>query len=262
MLLCVATLAGCGARAEVAKDKILKRIDEALGELDVKRKEVELKKKELNSRLDDLRARRIKTEVTLESVNKQQELAEAAIEDLKGRLAKVQDLIKEAEASENGSIERDGKTYTAEQIEATGKRVIDEYKSEEARIQNRQTRIAALQQAYDFLVKQEDTARGLMEQLDQKISEIDAKKVAVDAVKEASTLSGDKMSINDSLADLQKEIDDLAIDVETALRFEQGKLADIESTTSAADELLTEPASLESLGSEIDALLKGSGGRE
>ena len=48
LLLSVLLAVGCGARAEVAKDKVLAKIDSILGTMEVKRKEIDISVRALN----------------------------------------------------------------------------------------------------------------------------------------------------------------------------------------------------------------------
>lgn len=58
------TLAGgCGARTEVVKDNVLKKIDTILGELDVKQKDIELGMKGLEEGIGGIRKAKILTKV-------------------------------------------------------------------------------------------------------------------------------------------------------------------------------------------------------
>lgn len=258
LAVCTTSFTGCGARAEVAKDKILAKLDKVLGELDVKRKEIEIKQRELRKQLDDVRQRRIESKVRLENLMEKKKASETKLNGLKQKLAKVKALVDEAAASEDGTITREEKTYSKADIEKSGQKVIAAFKAEQTRIGGMEAGIKALQDSFNFLQTQETTAVELMDKLAVKIEAIDAKKIAVDAVKEATSISGDTQSMNDSLADLEKDIEELSIDLETALRVEESKLADLDSSNSAADELLRETTNLDSLSSEIDDILSGN----
>ena len=107
----------------------------------------------------------------------------------------------------------------------------------------------------DFLKTQEKTANDLMSQLDTKIAEIDNKKIAVDAVRQATVLTGEEGSVNDKIEALNKEIDEMFVDVETALKVEEAKLTEMQTETSTADELLAEPTDLNATMAELDAIL-------
>ena len=50
LLLTLGLCAGCGAWTEVAKDKLLKKIDNMLNEMDVKRKDIQLENDRFEAR--------------------------------------------------------------------------------------------------------------------------------------------------------------------------------------------------------------------
>jgi hypothetical protein len=65
MLCSVLGILGCGARAEVAKDKVLAQVDALLGEIDVKRKEAEIGIRDMDTGLDQLKKGKIEAREAL-----------------------------------------------------------------------------------------------------------------------------------------------------------------------------------------------------
>ncbi len=57
---------GCGARAQVAGEQLLEKIDSWLGELDVKRKAIENEKKNLEQAIENVREQKVKAKVQLD----------------------------------------------------------------------------------------------------------------------------------------------------------------------------------------------------
>jgi hypothetical protein len=111
------------------------------------------------------------------------------------------------------------------------------------------------------LASQEKAAVDMLAKLDLKIAEIKDKKIAIDAVKSATSMVGNDTSINDKINELTKQIDGMFVDVETAMRVEEQKLTDLQNQTSTVDDLLTETGSdLDATMSEIDAILGKNGG--
>ena len=243
---------GCGPRAEVAKDKILAKIDSVLGELDVKRKKIEKKQKELQGKLNEFRKKQYAAEARLELMVEKKEESEKKIEEIRSSLEKLQEKTKSAV---DGKIELGGKSFTVDQFQEYTQSKITLFKSENTKLEGMKQGIAALSKSMDFLKSQAKTAKELMDKMAVKIQNIDAKKYAVDAVKQASVIGGETTSINDDLAALEKEIDDLSVDVEATLKLEQSKLDDLNNSTSEIDRLLKETPNLDALNSEIDDIL-------
>jgi len=250
---------GCGARAEVAKDKVLAQLDKVLGELNVKQKDIDLKRKELSNEMQVVREKKFNAAVRLELLTKKQDVSKQELDKLKQGLARVQPKMEEAKA--NGKIELNGREVTADELNRMATDLINRVKSKESEINSQQTSVDALKRSAEFLASQEKAALDMLGKLDLKIAEIKDKKIAIDAVKSASSVVGNDTSINDKISALSKEIDNMFVDVETAMRVEEEKLNDLKSQTTSADELLTETGSdLDATMSEIDAILGKAGG--
>lgn len=247
---------GCGPRGQVAMDEITKRLDKALGELNVKRKEIENKQRELQTQLSELSEKRVQGQVRLELLTEKKQKSEEALTVIKSKVAQVAELVKQANASETKTVSRNGKEYTAADLQAAAKEVADALQSEDAKSKANLAGYNALKQSVDFLVAQEKQAKELMGKLASKISEIDAKKIAVDAVRENTILAGDNKSIGSGLEQLSKEIENLGVDVEAALRIETEKMNQMSQQNSVADELLSAPADLDSTQKMLEDLLK------
>jgi hypothetical protein len=181
------------------------------------------------------------------------------LEKLKQGLARVQPKMEEAKV--NGKIELNGREVTADELNRMATDLINRVKSKESELGSQKTSIDALKRSADFLASQEKAAADMLGKLDLKISEIKDKKIAIDAVKSATSMVGNDTSINDKINSLSKEIDNMFVDVETAMRVEEAKLNELQNQTMSADELLTETGSdLDATMSEIDAILGKSGG--
>ncbi len=247
---------GAGARAGVAKDAIIKKLDAALGELNVKRKKIEMKQTELQDKLATLREQRYRTEARLDLLRKKKGNSADALESMRGKVEQVKALVAKVKESSEGTIEKGGKTYTADDIQQTAEDVARMFKTEQTKLASLETSYKALEQSVAFLKQQETTSSSLMKDLKQKISEIDAKKIAVDAVRDSTSIAGDNKSIGEGLEAMAKEIEDLGVDVEAALRIETDRMQDMENTSSVADELLSAPADMQSTEDMLDKLLQ------
>ena len=246
-----------GARAGVAKDAIIKKLDAALGELNVKRKKIELKQTELQDKLAILREQMYRTEAKLELMEQKKTNSKAALDRIRGQVAQVSELVGKVRDSSEGTIERNGKTYTAAELTEAAQDVARMFESEQTNLKMLETSYNALEQSVVFLKNQESTSSKLMKDLQQKISEIDAKKIAVDTVRQSTTIAGDNKSISAGLETMAKEIEDLGVDVEAALRIETDRMQDLDNSSSAVDELLSAPSNdLQSTQDMLDKLLE------
>ena len=83
------TTTGCGARAQVAGDKVMDKIDKWLGELDVKRKEIANSIDELEDAVDRTHKAKVSAEVRLEEIDKRAAPIKKRIDGIKVYLAEI-----------------------------------------------------------------------------------------------------------------------------------------------------------------------------
>ena len=105
-LLVVALAWGCGARVEVAKDKVLKQIDAMLGEIDVKRKDIQLSVNGLKDGIEGMRKAKIKAKVKQEQMDRQ-------AESVRQQITQVDDVLKKLRPHLDATtpVQISGKTY-------------------------------------------------------------------------------------------------------------------------------------------------------
>src|SRR5260370_13481639 len=84
---------GCGAKVEVAKEKLLKEIDGLLGEVEVQRKEVELGITKMGQAPDELGKNRINCQVRAERLEKQIKAVEERIAEVDASLRTLRDYL-------------------------------------------------------------------------------------------------------------------------------------------------------------------------
>ena len=117
LVLCLLpALLGCGARVEVAKDKILAQVDSLLGEIDVKKKEAEIGVRNLTAAMEQYTRGKIKAKVKLKQVSGRLDELEKKVADADKFLGRLRDYLK---AGKN--VEISGKTYTPGATEGDGR---------------------------------------------------------------------------------------------------------------------------------------------
>lgn len=254
----LATTSGCGARAEVAKDKVIEKIDKLLGKLDVQQKEVQMQFDELTTDTRKLKDDRIRAQVKLEQINKEKTQLVERLAKIDSGLKKLQPMLKAAQ--ENGEYKEGDKTFTVEQLKAIADGTLGERKTIQSKLDGRiKTLVAAYAKNFDFLTKQATAADEQLKKLGDRIEEIKAKKSAIDAVKEASLLAGPSQSITDKFDKLNSDVDALFTEVESTMRIEEAKLdeqlAEMDSSSVSIDELLKDDTDVSGTLSEIDKIL-------
>ena len=118
-VLVTALLYGCGARVEVAKDKVKAKIDSLLGTMDVKRKEVALGIEGLKEGIDGLRRAKIKAQVSSEQLGRQAFPQEEKLASMNSALKTLRGHLEAAKP-----VEIAGKSYSPAELKELADRVL------------------------------------------------------------------------------------------------------------------------------------------
>lgn len=220
-MLIVAVVYGCGARGEVAKDKIKARIDFLLGTMDVKRKEVELRMAGLKEGIDGLRRAKIRAQVSGDQIARQAQHQEerlagmdTALKVLRGHLAT------------NKPVEVAGTTYSPSELKEMADRVLQARKVCGSQLD-------AFRQAGDRLTKvvgtldrKQTEVQTRLTDIEGQVAVIDSNRIALTAMqKSAEAMGPNDGSLAKGLDHLQSKVNDLFADVEVELRVEDDKWA-------------------------------------
>lgn len=253
---------GCGPRMAVAGKKMLDQIDSVLGKLNVKLEEVEQAHAKLTSDTQAMRESLIRTKYKVEKLNTEQSMLEGKVTSYKKDLGRIRDLMKSA--SEDGTVTTDaGKKVSVKELEVLAKSTLKKLKAAQTTLD---TRIKTLTDAYTkslaVLNNNVEVSQQQLKKLDNQIDEIKAKKSALDAMKEASTIAGTEASISDKFDDLTKNVDDLLTEVDVKIAVETEKvderMASAESEITLDEVLGASSSSTDETLSEIDAILGGN----
>jgi len=251
------TTTGCGARAQVAGDKVMDKIDKWLGELDVKRKEIANSIDELENAVERTHKAKVSAEVRLEEIDKKAKPIQKRIDGIKVYLAEINPHLT---ATEEVVIQ--GKTMSPEQIKKTAATLLDAYETSNQEMGALNATQETYKRTFDLLSREHEVSSKQMATLKKKLDEIDIKKKALDDMKTAQTILGESGSISDKFSDLEVEINDLFIEVETEMRVESGKVAQreaaLENSSDAIDKILNDMESADKTQARIDAILGNS----
>lgn len=260
--ICVGLYIGCGPRAGVAKDAAIKKIDELLGPLNVKQKEVEMAYADVKEASAGLRDKRIEAQVRVESLNEKKAVDENVEAKLISDLGKLKQMLTDAEST--GSIERNGKEISIEQLKSLADGIVKQIKLLKGKIKNNDVITAAWAKNLEILKKNDDTSKAQLTQLENQLDQIRSKKSALDAMKEAATIAGPGASISDKFNELTADVDELLVNIDTELKIEETKIderiAEVQTDNLVTlEELLDDKTDISSTMSEIDKLLDEGG---
>ncbi|MEL7496307.1 MAG: hypothetical protein AAFN77_01765 [Planctomycetota bacterium] len=257
----IAAYVGCDGfsnRMDVAADKAIQKIDNLLGEMDVKQKAVENAYDDLKSLMAGVREKRIEAEVRVKSMNEKRDAMADKKTKIVKNLSKLQELLKEAEAS--GSIERNGKEVSVDQLKSMAEGSIREMKLLKDQLTKNNVIATAWAKNLQVLKKQEDTSTTQLKKLESQLDQIRSKKSALDAMKEAANIAGPGASISDKFNDLTESVDELLVNIDTKFSIEEAKLderaAQMEQdATIDIEDILNDKTDVSGTLSEIDKLL-------
>jgi chromosome segregation ATPase len=266
-VICIAVLvggiyllssSGCNAQRQVAQDKIMERINNWLGDLDVKRKEISNEITKLEAAIENVRQQRVQSEVQLEQYQAKIEPVKKQIDRIKQALAMFQPHIKAIE-----DVQINNRTFSPAEIQENVNTLIEEYESLNRQLGGYEVSIKAFEQSHELLARQENSAKGSMKLLKEKLDEIDVKKEALESMRSAQTIVGEGGSISDEFEKLEKQINDLFVEVEAGMRVESEKIAererDLASSTTAVDEILDEMETKDATAARLEEILGTSG---
>ncbi len=248
--LMVIFVLGCGARTEVAKDKLLAQVDSLLGEVEVKRKSVEIKMREFSDGIDRLKKGKIEAKVRVANMDEQITALDQRIGDADKTLGRLRDYLKDGK-----DVEISGKTFTPGQLKDMADKTIAARKSLNTEVEALRKSEKRLDAVATNLESREREAADRIATLKGQLDEIDAKAVSLKSIKEASQLSG-----NDAAADfpaVEKDIRDLStkVDVELAYHDEKLKGTTTDDDKSVLESVLKQTSTADDTLAEIDNVL-------
>ncbi len=253
VLLLVCLVLGCGARTEVAGDKVLSKIDSLLGSLDVTRKEVEISTKALKDGIKGLRKAKIKAQVKLDQlqrkitpINEQIASVDVALQKMRGHLESKK------------PVKIGEKTYNPEELKEMANKIIQARKALVSQKDSFKSPEASLKKAVATLERKQQEYQKKLTNLESQIVAIDSKVIALKAMKDASATMGDsESSLADNVEDLENKVNDLYAEVETEMLEEDEKWneAAAESEINSVDKFIDAAQEPSDVLGEIDAIL-------
>ena len=252
---CGMAFLGCdnssNARLEVAKDKILAQVDSLLGEVDVKRKTVDLAVQRLGEGIDKLKKGKIDARVRANSAGEQIIGLELKIGEADKALVRLRDHLKEEK-----EVELAGRNFTPAQLKDMADKTITARKSLSSQIDLLRQSKSRLDAVATTLENREKESLQKVSILKQQLSEIDDKVIALKAIKEATSISGESDSSVD-FTSVQNSIRSLStrVDAELAFHDEKWKESELDSESTNLDSIISQTSTTNDTLAEIDKLI-------
>jgi hypothetical protein len=258
IVVCVALVMacayGCGARLEVAKDKIRAKIDSILGSMDVKRKEIEISVASLKEGINGLRKAKIKAQVNDDQIHRQAKPQEERLASMDAALKKLREHLQTGKP-----VEIAGKTYSPAELKEMAERVMDARKASIIQLAGLHEAQGRLQKVASTLERRQHDSEGRLTAIEGQLAVIDSNRIALTAMQQSAAALGESDgTLVKSLDKLQDKVNGLHADVEVDLRCEDEKWAETEAATKEVDPVEATVARLQDSRdtvAEIDKIL-------
>ena len=252
-VLATALLYGCGARVEVAKDRLREKIDSLLGSMDVKRKEIEISVTGLKEGISGLTRAKIKAQVCNDQIGRQ---ARPQEEKLAGMDAALKTLRGHLESAK--PVEIAGKTYSPAELKELTDRVLAARKACAGQVEAFHESQGRLQKVVATLDRKLQESQRRLTDIEGQVAVIDSNRIALTAMQRSAEVMGEAdASLAKSLDNLQDKVNGLYADVETELRCEDEKWGDEAATKeiNSAEAVVARLQTPHDTVGEIDRLL-------
>lgn len=228
---------GFASRVDVAKDKIVKKIDSLLGETEVMKKQIERDIEKGDRAIESLQKSRIEAQVKSERLGTQAKETTEKVAEAKGSLEKLETWI-----STNAPVEIAGKTYTQKQVADMAGKVLQEHKLLTAKLESQKKTQARMEQIAASQQKREDAARSQLNALKGQLEQVKLDLIELNGIKDAARIASDTdTTFGVKFDEMEKKINTLSDKVKTELRWEdeKWKSLDVNKDLDSADKIIS-----------------------
>ena len=207
------------ARVDVATKKIVDKIDDALGKMDVQKAMIDNGIKSAKLAVDGVRKAKSKAQVSLGRLEEKVRPLQEKIAKCNETLAKLRDVIKADTPADFG-----GKTYTVVELKEVAGRVIQSRKECEDQVKGFDSARQKMQKVVATIAQQQQEFEARITKLQATNSQLDAELAAAKAMKQASSMMGDgSTTFTENLDELENKLASLSADVQGELASESEK---------------------------------------
>lgn len=260
----VSNMGGCDgakARLDVAASKAVQEIDKLLGEWDVKKQKVQNAYEQVQETTARVREERVKTQVRYDRAKKRSDKLVSDKAQVLSNIKKLSKMLGEAEASDDGEIERSGRTLTTVELNTMSKDQLTTLGLIKEQVKQASLEATALKKNLDILNRQQDTSAKQLKELKTKLAQIDTKMGTLKSMKTAQSISAPSKTINDEFNELTGGVDELLGQLDEELAVQEAKLdqriqeMELDSTVDI-DEILKDESDVSSTQAALEAALK------
>lgn len=253
--LLVGLVHGCGARGEVAKDRLKEKIDSLLGSMDVQRKEIEIGVNGLKEGINGLRKAKIKAQVCADQIQRQAMPQEEKLASMDTALKTLRVHLEAAKP-----VEIAGNTYSPQELKDLASRVLTARKACSVQLTGFHDSQARLGKVVGTLERKQQDAEKRLADIEGQLAVIDSNRIALTAMQKSAQVMGETDgSLAANLNRLQEKVTSLYGDVEAELRCEDerwGEAAAIKEIDTV-ESLVARLQNSHDTAAEIDRIVGG-----
>lgn len=245
-----------GARGDVARENITKRIDSMLGSMDVKRKEIEHSVSSMKEGLLQLRKAKIKAQVKSDQIGRKLTKAESDIGNCDDALGHVRNHLTSAE-----TVQLAGREYNPSQLKELAQRILCQRTVCVDQLDGLRQAKQRLQKVVGTLERKRSDYESKLVAIHNQVSVIDSNRIALSAMQQAAqAMDGSDSNLSRNVTQLEEKVNDLYADVEAELIVQDAKWQEDESLQelNTVDSIVSALRPAEDVINQIDAILAES----
>jgi chromosome segregation ATPase len=220
--LAAVSIKGFKVRAEVAKDKVLNKIDSVLDSMEVKRKDIAHSVIALKDGLVGLRRAKIKAQVESDQL-------ERRVEPVQNQMAAIDSTLKtlRVHLASNAPVEVAGKMRNPDELNQMAQTLIQKRKECAGQLGGFRTAQDRLQKVAATLERKQSEYEHRLSGVESQLAVIDSNRIALKAMKDAAaTMDSSEQSLAQNVAQLEEKVNGLYAQVEVELAGEDAQWSD------------------------------------
>ena len=252
-LLAAVAVTTSPARVEVAKDKVIAKLDSLLGSTAVQRKEIEHSVSALKEGLHGIQKAKIMAQVKHEQLGRRAEPVEREVAVIDASLGKLRNHLATQEVLLIG-----GKAYQPEDVKGMADTLIRRRKERSEQLDGLRAAQTRLQKVVTTLERKQAEYEKRLAGIESQLAVIDSNRVALTAMKDAArSMEANDKGLAENVAQLEDKVNSLYADVEAELRMEDAHwdTTGTRREMQSADDILKAVGSPKDTIAEIDDLL-------
>ena len=254
LLSAVWAATGSRARTQVAMTKVVDRIDEMLGHLDVRRQEIDQAVVSLKDSLTDIRKARIRSQI------KQEQLQEQT-DPIRQKIAQVDETLGTLKTplAEGTSAQLAGKTYSPTQVRQMIERLLSARRLLQKQLDGFQEVGQRLAVVVTSLEGQEGDCELRLASIEQRLAVCDVDRTAIQAMQGASQFLQDSAGgIPERFRGVEGKVNELYAEVqaELGIRGARWNPRSLDREIGSVDDILSKAKSNSTLLAEVEAVLQ------